>query len=160
MAFTGRVAACVGTVIVALALYLDARRWARLAHRSRVGASSEDVVRRTLARLERDGWRVRHSVSWPGGGDIDHVVVAPAPARVAFAIETKTKTYRAQHVARVSQMARWISRRRWVSRTGAVPVVCVVHGTRVCHTEGEVLIVSADRLVSTLRIAASERSRG
>ena len=41
-------------VLVMVGLLIDARRWARLAGRSRIGAHSEDEVRRTLAALEAE----------------------------------------------------------------------------------------------------------
>src|SRR5689334_19129317 len=41
----------------ALRLGLYARHWLSLAARSRVGARSEDDVRRALAPLQADGWR-------------------------------------------------------------------------------------------------------
>src|SRR5437763_491070 len=43
----------------------------RLAARSRVGAESEAQVRRALAPLTREGWRVHHAVDWPRRGDLD-----------------------------------------------------------------------------------------
>ncbi len=88
------VAAAAGATVVAGALLLvmagllaDARRWLRLAGRSRVGARSEDEVQRALAPLEADGWRLRHSLRWRGRGDIDSVAIAPNG--VAVVIETK-----------------------------------------------------------------------
>ena len=45
---------------------LRARHWLRLAGRSRVGARSEDEVRRALAPLEAEGWRLRHSLPCRG----------------------------------------------------------------------------------------------
>ena len=71
-------------VAVALFLALYARHWLALADRSRVGARSEDEVRRVLAPLRCEGWRLRHSLQWQGSGDIE--VVAIAPWSVAFAI--------------------------------------------------------------------------
>lgn len=69
-------------------LGLRARRWLSLAQRSRVGAESEDEARCVLEPLGREGSRVRHSVSWPRGGDIDSVVLAPSG--LALVIETGT----------------------------------------------------------------------
>lgn len=74
-------------LLIVVALVIDTRRWVRLAARSRVGARSEDHVRRTLAALTADGWRLRHSLSYRGRGDIDSVAIAPTG--VAFAVETK-----------------------------------------------------------------------
>ena len=44
-------------LLLAIGLGLHARHWLVLAGRSRVGARSEDEVRRALARLETEGWR-------------------------------------------------------------------------------------------------------
>jgi hypothetical protein len=72
-----------GLLLVAMfGLLLDARRWVRLAGHSRVGARSEDEVRRALAPLEADGWRLHHSLPYRGRGDIDSVAIAPT--RIAF----------------------------------------------------------------------------
>jgi hypothetical protein len=94
-----RLQACAGVrvelsallALVMVALVLDARRWVRLAARSRVGARSEEAVRHALDWLEAEGWRLRHSLLWGGRGDIDSVAIAPTGA--AFAIETKTRTF-------------------------------------------------------------------
>jgi hypothetical protein len=134
-------------------LVVDARRWLRLVGRSRVGAHSEDEVQRALARLEADGWHLRHSLAWRGRGDIDSIAIAPNGC--AFVIETKTRTFDARHVAGVQEMALWLHRRRrrW-SRRGALPVLCVVRSRGLERVEGGVLIVSLDRLVPALRVAA------
>jgi hypothetical protein len=60
-------------LLVAIGLGLNSRRWLSLARRSRIGARSEDDVRRVLASLEAEGWRFRHSLLWQGPGDIDSV---------------------------------------------------------------------------------------
>ena len=132
-------------LLVTVALLIDARRWLRLAGRSRVGARSEDEVQRALAQLETEGWRLRHSLPWRGRGDIDSVAIAPTG--VAFAIETKTKTLEDRHVARVLEQAEWLTRRRrrWCRR-GALPVVCLARRRGVEHVEAGVLVVSIDRL--------------
>ena len=152
VAMLGLLAAGAGAVILAGLLLLAAgalairvRRWLALAGRSRVGAHSEDEVQRALARLEADGWRLRHSLPWRGRGDIDSVAIAPTG--VAFAIETKTKTLEDRHVARVLEQAEWLSRRRrrWCKR-GALPVVCLARRRGVEHVEAGVLVVSIDRL--------------
>ena len=71
-------------LLVTVALLIDARRWLRLAGRSRVGARSEDEVQRALARLAAEGWRLRHSLPWRGCGDIDSVAFAPTGIAVAI----------------------------------------------------------------------------
>jgi hypothetical protein len=71
-------------LLIAIGLGLRARHWLMLAGRSRVGARSEDGVQAALARLEGGGWRLRHSLSWPGRGDLDSVAIAPTG--VAFAM--------------------------------------------------------------------------
>src|ERR1700704_4138254 len=64
-------------LLTAVGLGLYARHWLTLARRSRVGARSEDEVQRTLAALQAEGWRLRHSLPWQGGGDIDSVAISP-----------------------------------------------------------------------------------
>jgi Nuclease-related domain len=148
-----------GILAVAMVgLMLDARRWVRLAGRSRVGARSEDEVRRALTALEVEGWRLRHSLPYRGGGDIDSIAIAPTG--IAFAIEIKTRTFDARHLAGVRETAAWMYRRgrRWCRR-GALPVVCVVRARGLERVEDEVLIVSLDRLVVALRTAAGTSQR-
>jgi hypothetical protein len=113
-----------------------------------------------LDSLKVEGWRLRHSLRWPGGGDIDHVAIAPRDAGLAFAIETKTSTYRPEHVRRAAATARWLmSRRRpWCPR-GAMPVVCLVRPRGMERVEDGVLIVSIDRLPGALRVAVGARER-
>jgi Nuclease-related domain len=139
-------------LLTAAGLALSARHWLSLAGRSRVGARSEDEVRRALAPLEVEGWRLRHSLRWQGRGDIDSVAIAPTG--VAVAIETKTRSYDADHLARVYEQAAWLSRRRrrWCRR-GSMAVLCLASGRGVQRVEDDVLVVSIDRLVSALRDA-------
>ena len=145
-------------LLVAIALGIRARHWARLAGRSRVGARSEEQVQRALAPLATEGWRLRHSLRRQGRGDIDCLAIAPSG--IAFAIETKTRTFDGQHVARVQGMANWLQarRRRWCPH-GALAVLCVVHARRLERVEAGVLIVSLDQLVEALRTAAGARER-
>jgi hypothetical protein len=145
-------------LLLAIGLGLRARHRLLLAGRSRVGARSEDEVQRALARLEGDGWRLRHSLPWRGRGDIDSVAIAPTG--VAFAIETKTRTFDGRHIAGVREMALWLHRRRrrWCPR-GAFPVLCVARSRGLERVEDGVLIVSLDRLVPALRVAAGLAER-
>ena len=144
--------------LVMVALVVDARRWVRLAARSGVGARSEDEVRRVLAPLRAEGWRLRHSLPYRRRGDIDSVAIAPTG--VAFAVETKTRSFDARHLAGVREMAAWLHRRRrrWCRR-GALAVVCVVRARGLERVEDGVLIVSPDRLVAALRVAAETSRR-
>ena len=148
----------ISLLLVAIALGASARNWARLAGRSRVGARSEEQVQRALAPLAAEGWRLRHSLLWQGRGDIDSVAIAPTG--IAFAIETKTRTFNDQHVARVEEIVDWLRarRRRWCPE-GALAVLCVVHARRLERVEAGVLVVSLDRLVGALRTAAGTRQR-
>ena len=157
-ASVGAVLVAVCLLVVAAALALCARHWLSLARRSRVGACSEDAVQHALAPLQAEGWRLRHSLSWQGPGDIDSVAIAPSG--IAIAIETKTRTYEAHHLARVSEQAVWLSRhrRRW-ARHGALGVLCVVHARGIEGVEDDVLVVSLDRLTYVLRLAAGMGSR-
>jgi hypothetical protein len=145
------VAVCL--LIVAAALGLCARHWLSLARRSRVGARSEDAVQRALAPLQAEGWRLRHSLPWQGRGDIDSVAIAPSG--IAIAIENKTRTYDARHLARVREQAAWLSRRRrrW-ARNGTFGVMCLVRARGIERVEHDVLVVSIDRLTHVLRVAA------
>ena len=132
--------------------------WIRLAGRSRIGARSEDEVQRALAGLEREGWRMRHSLRWAGRGDIDHL--AMAPTGIGFVIQTKTSRFDPEHVERTVEMARWLqASRRSRLPNGVRPVLCVVRARQVQRTHAEVLVVSLDQLVVALRIAAGTRSR-
>jgi Nuclease-related domain len=159
------VAATAGASLAAGALLLvmdgllaDGRRWLRLAGRSRVGARSEDEVQQALARLEAEGWRLRHSLPRRGRGDIDSVAIAPTG--VAFVIDTKTRTYDGRHLARGREQAArpWRRRRRWCKH-GALPVVCLARRSGVEHVEAGVLVVSIDRLAAALRTSAGLRHR-
>jgi Nuclease-related domain len=145
-------------VVVVVALVLDARRWVRLAARTRVGARSEDSVRRALGGLEAEGWRLRHSLPWGGRGDIDSVAIAPTG--LGFAIESKSRKFDARHLAHARQTAAWLCRhrRRWCRR-GALPVLCVVRARGLEGVEDGVLVVSLDRLVSALRASARTSPR-
>ena len=145
-------------LVGAVALGVSARHWARLAGRSRLGARSEEQVQRALAPLAAEGWRLRHSLPWQGRGDIDSVAIAPTG--VAFAIETKSRTFDDQHLDRVHEMALWLHarRRRWCP-AGALPVLCVVHASRLERFEADVLIVSPDRLLPVLRRGAGTLGR-
>jgi hypothetical protein len=90
---------------------------------------------------------------WRGQGDIDSVAIAPNG--IAIAIETKTRTYDARHLARVRDQAAWLSRRRrrW-ARSGALAIMCLVHARGVERVEDDVLVVSIDRLTYVIRLAA------
>ena len=152
VASAGAVSAAGFLLVLALGFGVYARHWLSLAERSRVGARSEDEVRRALEPLEAEGWRLRHSMSWRGRGDIDSLAIAPTG--VAFVVETKTRTYDGRHLARVREQAAWLSRRRrrWCRR-GALPVVCLVRARGVQRLERNVLLVSIDRLIPVLRSA-------
>ena len=145
-------------IVIMVALLIDARRWVRLAGRSCIGARSEDAVRRALSDLAAEGWQLRHSLPYRGRGDIDSVAIAPTG--VVFAIETKSRTFGACHLAHARRSAAWLyrHRRRWC-RKGALPVLCVVRARGVQHLEDEVLVVSLDRLAPALRAGAGTSPR-
>jgi hypothetical protein len=140
-------------LLTAVALGLYTRYWLGVAGRSGVGAQSENEVRRVLAALEAEGWRVRHGLRWQGRGDVDSVAIAPGG--IGFAIETKTRSYDDRHLMRVREQAAWLSRRRrrWCRR-GALPVLCVVRDRGVQRWEQGALVVSIDQLRSTLQRTA------
>jgi Holliday junction resolvase-like predicted endonuclease len=144
--------------LIMVGLLIYARHWLRLAGRSRVGARSEDEVRRVLAPLRAEGWRLRHSLPYRRRGDIDSVAIAPTG--IACAIEVKTRSFDARHLGGVREMAEWLHRRRrrWCGG-GALAVVCVVRARGLERVEDGVLIVSLDRLVAALRVAAGTSRR-
>jgi Nuclease-related domain len=145
-------------LLTAVGFGLRASHWARLAARAGVGARSEDRVQRALARLEAEHWRLRHSLRWPGRGDIDSIAISPTG--FAFAIETKTRGYTPEHLARLREVAAWLETRRprWCPN-GALPVLCVVRDHGLERVEDAVLVVSLDRLPAALRTAARNRQR-
>jgi hypothetical protein len=154
----GELAGAGALLLIVVGLLIDARHWLRLAGRSRVGARSEGKVRRVPAPLRAEGWRLRHSLPYRRRGDIDSVAIAPTG--VVFVIETKTRAFDARHLAGVREMSAWLHRRRrrWCRR-GALAVVCVVRARGLERVEDGVLIVSLDRLVAALRVAAGTSRR-
>jgi hypothetical protein len=140
------------TALLVLSLAFAGGCWRslRLARRSAIGARSERRVRGELEALESEGWRVRHSLPWRGGGDIDHVAIAPGS--VVFAIETKTRAYASRDLARIVAVVGWLMHRRaaWC-RQGAIAVMCLAGVRGVEYWEGRVAVVSVDRLVPMLR---------
>ena len=97
---------CGCVLVVGLGLGLYSRHWLSLARRSGVGARSEDEVQRALARLQAEGWRLRHSLPWQGRADVDSVAIAPTG--IAVGMVTKTRTYDGRHLARVCEQAAWL----------------------------------------------------
>ncbi len=154
IAGAGRLALAGPVLAAGAALVLAARHARRLAARNRVGADSEADVARALSPLAADGWSIAHSVSWPGGGDIDHLL--RSPGGVGFAIETKTRGFTIAQLERTLHTARWAARRRGQFPRGVIPVLCVVRNRQLEHLYGQVLVVSLDRLVPALR-SRSER---
>ncbi len=149
VAGAGSMLAALVLLLFALVLGFRARHWAHLAGRSRVGAGSEDEVRRVLAPLGSEGWRLRHSLAWLGRGDIDSLAISPSGA--AFVIEIKTSRYEDRHLALVRKQAAWLGRfrRRWC-RGRVMPVLCVVRRRGIERWDAGVLVVSIDRLVPAL----------
>jgi hypothetical protein len=138
------------------ALGVRSRRWMGLARRSAIGAGSERSVRNRLRALEREGWTITHSLGWRGGGDIDHVASAPRPLRIKFAIETKTRSYQSADLARISEIAAWLSG-SWFgwSRQESIPVLCLAGARGVERWEAGVAVVSIERLLPLLRRLAA-----
>lgn len=141
-----------GLAAAAGLLALASRHQLRLANRSRIGADSELAVRRSLAVLTGEGWRIRHALDWAGTGDLDHV--ARAPSGLGFVIETKTRAYSAAHLERTTRAARWLARYRRHYPRGVVAVLCVTRPSGIERLEADVLVVSLDRLVPAIRRAA------
>lgn len=133
---------------------MRSRRWARLARRSAIGARSEQLVRARLRALEQEGWSVRHSLAWRGG-DIDHLAIGPSSTRVAFAIETKTRSYWAHDLKRITEAAAWHGGRGMES----YPVLCLAGLVGVERWEEGVAVLSLERLVPLLRRLAGTTPR-
>jgi len=147
-------------LILSVAFAVRARRSVRLARRSSIGARSEERVRAELKVLEREGWSIRHSLRWRGGGDIDHVAIAPSAVGLAFAIETKTRSYSESDLDRIAAIAQWLGRRRASGpRRRAVPVLCLAGRWRVERWERGVTVVSAERLAPVLRRLAGTTAK-
>jgi Nuclease-related domain len=140
---------------------LRARRWSELARRSAIGAQSEDRVRGQLRKLEAEGWVIRHALRWRGGGDIDHIATAPGRAGLAFAIETKTRSYHAGDLSRIAAIAASLERHgRFGARHRlAIPILCVAGARGVERREGQVVVVSVERLLPVLRRLAGTTAR-
>ena len=92
----GALTAAALLLLSAIGLAIASRHWLGLAARAGVGARSEAHVQRTLAALEPEGWRIRHSLNWQGPGDIDSVAIAASG--LAFVIETTTRSYTPEHL--------------------------------------------------------------
>jgi hypothetical protein len=154
----GATALALALLVVACLLLGAARHEWRVAHRNAVGADSEAAVRRSLAALTTEGWRVRHGLDRPGGGDLDHVV--RAPSGVGFVIETKTARYSTAHLEGTARAARWLARRRRRYPRGVLAIVCVTRSRGIERLEAGVLVVSLDQLVPALRRAAAAVADG
>jgi len=109
--------------------------------------------------LEAEGWRLRHSLVWGGRGDIDSGAIAPTKMG-AENDPNQMRTFDAFHLAKTREMAAWRCRhrQRWC-RAGALAVLCVVGATSLERVEDDVLIVSLDRLVPSLRVHARSSPR-
>jgi hypothetical protein len=155
------IGALVLPLVLAGAIFAGRSWWSlRLASRSSIGARSEQRVRAELELLQDEGWRIRHSLRWPLGGDIDHVATAPRHIGLAFAIETKTRTYRPDDLTRIEAIADWLSQRRLSGCRGdAIPVLCLAGTRAVERRESGVVVVSADRLTPVLRRIAGTTSK-
>jgi hypothetical protein len=129
----------------------SAARPLELAERNRIGADSEDHVTSILQTLVSKGWCLRSSVNWPGVGDIDNAMTSPG-GEVAFAVETKTRTYLPEALTRVYEQASWLCR-RYRCRFGAVPVLVPARAHDLERFQRGVLIVSPDRLIAALESA-------
>jgi len=104
------------------------------------GLRSERAVQEELSPLN-GRHLVRHDVSLPFAGNIDHVVCGP---HGAFAIETKTRRYLKNHLPLARRRSAWLSRRldgHWVT-----PVICLVDSDRAPFEHDRVWIVAAGDL--------------
>jgi hypothetical protein len=147
-------------LLVSVTSAVSSGRSMRLAGPSSIGARSERRVRAELDVLKREGWRIQHSLAWRGGGDIDHVAIAPPRLGVVFAIETKTRSYRPGDLARIAAVAYSLaSHGSALCRRGTVPVLCLAGTHGIERSEGGVAVVSVDRLAPTLRRVAGTTAK-
>ena len=145
------------TLIIAACAGGLARQGYLRAHRYRVGANSEDSVRRRLRALQATGWHVRHGVPSAWGGDIDHLATSPDGLLTAV-IETKTRSYSDAHLAKLRIQRLGISRQLEPGCLCA-PVLCLVAAQGVHRYEGETVVVSADALCAALELLHEEAIR-
>jgi len=138
---------------VGLAIY--ARHCLSLAGRSRVGARSEDEVRRVLAPCRRRAGGC--GIPCPGrGGETSTRWRSPRPA---LRSQSRRRPGPTTHVT--SPVC--TSRRRGCcgagedGLAGALAVLCLVRMRGVERLEHDVLVVSIDRLIPLLRVAAGMR---
>jgi hypothetical protein len=145
------------TLIIAACAGGLARQGYVRAQRYRVGANSEDSVRRRLRALEAGGWQIRHGVPWAGGGDIDHLATSP-DGLLTTVIETKTRSYTDAHLAKLRMQCLAVSRQLEPGCLCA-PVLCLVAAQGIHRYEGETVVVSADALCSALELLHEEAIR-
>jgi hypothetical protein len=145
------------TLIIAASTGGLARQAYLRAHRYRVGANSEDSVRLRLRALQAGGWHVRHGVAWAGGGDIDHLATSP-DGLLSAVIETKTRSYTDNNLARVRTQSLAISR-QLAPGCLCMPVLCLVAARGVHRYEGGTVVVSADTLCAALELLRDEAIR-
>jgi hypothetical protein len=117
-------------------LYRD-EMWRRsdVAHRYVIGFRSERLVQHDLSALP-DHFFVKNDLSFPGGGNIDHMVCGPTGA---FAIDSKTRTHVERDLGTARRRAKWLSTQlddHWVT-----PVICEVEGRRAPFRKDGVWIV-------------------
>jgi hypothetical protein len=149
-----------GGLLVAVAgvVALRARRWLVLARRSSVGARSEDEVRDALAALQDHGWRLRHGLRWPGGGDIDSVAIAPTG--VGFARRRPGDINSTIWTGCASRLGRSALAGAGGAVEGRFPFCASFAQPESTATRRGVLVVSIDRLLPVLWDVAGGVERG
>jgi hypothetical protein len=113
------------------------------------GLQSERTVQHELDQLGSRCF-VRHDVSLPFGGNIDHVVCGPSGA---FIIETKTSRYLDKDLPIARRRAKWLSTQledHWVT-----PVICLVNREQKPFEHDRVWVMGAAEVREWL-----ERHRG
>lgn len=138
-----------GASWVALVYREDIFRSGDTAKHHVTGLRSERVVQRELDQLGSRCF-VKHDISVPFGGNIDHIVCGPSGA---FAIETKTSGYRERDLPIARRRAKWLSTQlgdHWVT-----PVICLVNRDRAPYEHDRVWVMDLGELREWL-----ERRRG
>jgi hypothetical protein len=131
-----------------LALFLARELYARgdRALDCLIGSDAEIRVAEVLDRFRERGWDVIHDVKKSGGGNVDHLVLAPG---VAFAVETKSGRDSGRARGQALANAAWAKEkyaRRWVNA-----VVCVLTDPPATPTKvGKAWVTGIDDLESLL----------
>jgi hypothetical protein len=128
-------------------LFVEMRRRGDEAANWLVGSRAEREVGRQLEPLRAEGWHVVHNLKKDRGGNVDHLVWSE---RGAYAIETKSGSFRRAHLGQAKGSAWWAKEKfgaQWVE-----PLICVGDNpSPEPRYESGVWVLSAEHLRAWLR---------